>query len=348
MKPSSSDSPGWKERDIENFQFRRIHPSLFMGTASDRYSGWVGQIYTRELYEGRIRARTHRVGPNSFREEVLPVESVDEYFQHFGVLEIDYTFYDTLLCARGNPTATHRILGEYRQRLSGEDALVLKVPRLIFARKIMQAGKLLPNPLYLDPEAFVRRFYEPACRLLGNHLRGMVFEQEYQRASDRASVDRFIEELDNFFRSIPRDDRYHIEVRTPRYLVSPVFSLFLTHGIGQVLSHWTWLPPLSKQWDLSGRRGSNRGGQVVLRLMTPRGMRYEQAYARAQPFDKLVPGMLQPDMIEDTVRIIRDGLDRGLRVHVIVNNRAGGNAPRIARRIARLFLVREKERTPEA
>jgi len=287
------------------------------------------------------------VGSRSFREEVLPVDSVDEYFQHFGVLEIDYTFYDTLLDVHGEPTATHRILGEYRQRLTGEDALVLKVPRVVVARRILQAGEFLPNPLYLDPEAFVRRFYKPACLLLGNHLEGMVFEQEYQRASDRASVDRFLAELDGFFRSVPRDERYHIELRTSGYLIPPVFSLFETHGIGQVLSHWTWLPPLSKQWALSGARGSNSGGRLLLRLMTPRGMRYEEAYARAHPFDKLIPGMLQPGMIEDTVRIMRDGLDRELRVYVIVNNRAGGNAPRIAQQIARRFLTREKERAPE-
>jgi hypothetical protein len=72
--------------------------------------------------------------------------------------------------------------------------------------------------------------------------------------------------------------------------------------------------------------------------MTPAGTRYEEAYARAHPFDKLVEGMLQPRMIDDTVEIMRAGIGRGARIHVIVNNRAGGNAPLIARTLASRFL----------
>jgi hypothetical protein len=45
-------------RSIEKFQFRNLHPKILMGTASDRYAGWIGQIYTKERYEGRISRRT--------------------------------------------------------------------------------------------------------------------------------------------------------------------------------------------------------------------------------------------------------------------------------------------------
>ncbi len=31
-----------------------------------------------------------------------------------------------------------------------------------------------------------------------------------------------------------------------------------------------------------------------MRLMTPHGMRYEEAYARAFPFDRLVDGLASP------------------------------------------------------
>jgi len=73
--------------DIENFQFRGLHPNVFLGTASDRYAGWLGQIYSEKLYGDRIARRKKTVGGKSFVEEVLPVESVKEYFQHFRVLE---------------------------------------------------------------------------------------------------------------------------------------------------------------------------------------------------------------------------------------------------------------------
>jgi len=34
--------------EIERFIFRNLHDNLFTGTASDRYAGWLGQIYSEE------------------------------------------------------------------------------------------------------------------------------------------------------------------------------------------------------------------------------------------------------------------------------------------------------------
>ena len=46
------------KQEIERFKFRNLAPNILLGTASDRYAGWIGQIYTRERYEGRINSRT--------------------------------------------------------------------------------------------------------------------------------------------------------------------------------------------------------------------------------------------------------------------------------------------------
>jgi hypothetical protein len=48
--------------------------------------------------------------------------------------------------------------------------------------------------------------------------------------------------------------------------------------------------------------------------------------------------MLQSEMLLDTVEIMKQGVGEGLTVNVIVNNRAGGNAPMIAKMIAEKFL----------
>jgi len=50
--------------------------------------------------------------------------------------------------------------------------------------------------------------------------------------------------LDKFFSQIPQDSRYHLELRTDLYLRDQIFEILAKHGVGQVLSHWTWLPPL--------------------------------------------------------------------------------------------------------
>lgn len=324
--------------DIEKFLFRHLHPQVKLGTASDRYAGWLGQVYSQERYRSRLRRRTKVVGNQTFTETVLPVESVAEYFGHFPVLEIDFTFYRLLRDPDGRPTSTFQNLKAYQQHLREDDALLLKVPRLVTTPKLRRDRQYQNNPAYLNAEVFVRQFYEPAMELLGPALIGFIFEQEYLRRQDRPPVAEMAAALDAFFREIPRDSRYHLELRTELYLREPIFEVLERHGVGQVLSHWTWLPPLRKQLAKAGGRFFNAGSQSVIRLLTPLGMDYEESYVQAFPFDKLVESLLRPEMLLETVALLMQAVNQGVGMNVIINNRAGGNAPRLAQMVAWKFL----------
>jgi hypothetical protein len=326
--------------DLQNFYFRGLHPRVFLGTASDRYAGWLGQIYSEERYTDKISRRKKTLGKKSFVEEVLPVDSVEEYFQHFPVLELDFTFYRLLLEEDGKPTPNYHVLQKYRQYLKEDDNVILKVPQAICAQKLWRGGKFVENNSYLNQDIFTRQFYDPAITILGPFLTGLIFEQEYQRKKDRSSPKEVAADLDVFFEEIPKDNRYHLELRTESYLDAPVFEVMDKHGVGQILSHWTWLPSLGKQFYKSGRRFFNSGGQSIIRLMTPRGARYEEAYAQAHPFNKLVPSMLHPSMVEDTAELMWEAIDDNIRINIIVNNRAGGNAPLVGQQIGLRFLER--------
>ena len=72
--------------------------------------------------------------------------------------------------------------------------------------------------------------------------------------------------------------------------------------------------------------------------MTPIGLRYEDAYAQAFPFNKLVEGMMQNEMVEETTELMGKGIKQGIKINVIINNRAGGNAPMIAQQVTKRFL----------
>ncbi len=324
--------------NIKEFKFRGLHPNVLVGTASDRYAGWLGQIYSEQRVANRITRRKKTVGGASFVEEVLPVESVEEYFLHFRVLELDFTFYRLLLEENGEPTQNYHVLQKYSQHLQEGDNLILKVPQVICAQKIYRRGQFIENEGYLNNEIFRRQFYEPAVEILGSALTGLIFEQEYQRKKDRVSPEAVANALDTFFEEIPKDNRYHLELRTEPYLSSPVFTVLEKHGVGQVLSHWTWLPSLGKQFSKSGQRFLNSGGQSIVRLMTPRGARYEEAYAKAHPFDSLVDEMLNPNMVRETAELMWTAIDHDVRINIIVNNRAGGNAPLVSQQIAERFL----------
>jgi hypothetical protein len=78
--------------------------------------------------------------------------------------------------------------------------------------------------------------------------------------------------------------------------------------------------------------------------MTPLKMSYEESYAKAFPFDKLVPGMLDPEMIEDMAKIINEDIKDKGQVNLIINNPAEGSAPLISEKIAdRLHLQRQQD-----
>jgi uncharacterized protein YecE (DUF72 family) len=268
---------------------------------------------------------------------------VEEYFEHFSVLELDFTFYSLLLDGHSNPTPTLRVLETYCKHLKDSDRIVLKVPQTIFARKLWREGKFSENPGYLNAEIFTQGFYKPAVKFLGTSCQGFIFEQEYQAKKERPSADHFVSALDRFLGQIPEDDRYHVEVRTEAFLTETYFELLEKRGIGQVLSHWTWLPPLRKQLSRASGRFFNAGKQAIVRLMTPIGMRYEEAYLKAFPFDRMVEGMMSPRMPEETAEIMNEAIRQGVQANVIINNRAGGNAPLIAQKVAEKLMQTSKQ-----
>jgi len=201
-----------------------------------------------------------------------------------------------------------------------------------------RGDQYLENEAYLNPKIFTEQFYKPAVNLLGSYLTGFIFEQEYQRQKDRTPVNEMARDLDRFFQAVPKDTRYHLELRTDLYLRDQIFEVLERYGVGQVLSHWTWLPPLRKQLAKASGRFFNAQNECVIRLMTPLNMRYEDAYAKAYPLDRLVEGMLQPEMVRETVEIVKTAIEKGVLVNLIINNRAGGNAPLIAKEIAEKFV----------
>ena len=84
------------------------------------------------------------------------------------------------------------------------------------------------------------------------------------------------------------------------------------------------LPPLRQQFAKVKMGFFNSGKQAVIRLITPLRMSNEESYAKAYPFDKLVRGMLDPEMIEDTVKIVNEAIKDKIQVNLIIKNRAGG------------------------
>jgi uncharacterized protein YecE (DUF72 family) len=317
----------------KQYIFKDIHHRINFGTASDRYASWFGQIYNKDY---KISSRTKSLGKQKFKEEVLEIKCVEEYFDHFNFLEIDFTFYNTLFNEKDEPTNIYHTLNQYNRYIPDDGKVIIKVPQLICARKTYQReeGKRVfkKNEFYHNTDLFKNQFYEPVCTLLGKKILAFIFEYEYQRKNDCPTPEMNIMDQQQFFENIPTDDRYHIEERTDRLKTPAYFQYLMDRNIGNVFSHWTYLPNLATQIKQAGEFTSQ---DVIIRLLTPLAMNYKQTYIRYQPFKKLVDEL--PKMYEDTLNLIIQAIQHETDVYVVANNRAGGNAPKIAQKIADLL-----------
>ncbi len=341
-----------RRKRIEELDFRRFSDHLRFGTASDRYAGWIGQIYPSSL-EQHVQTRSKRLGGRSFQEGVLPVASVRHYFEHFDVLELDFTFYNPLRTRDGEPTPTFFVLQQYAEASPDHARFLVKTPQTYFARKLRRStgGKAhyFENPDYLDAASYQTQFLAPASEILGERLAGIIFEQEYQRVSESPPPEINVSQLDGFFEQIPSEIQSHIELRSEHLLTPEYFNWLGRRGIGFVFSHWTWLPPIRDQWKLCGGTFTARNREAILRLLTPLKVRYADAYAQAHPFDAPLPELTDSDggrrMVLDATALAFQALDQKALLNVIANNRAWGNAPMLARTIAERILQEEEKRS---
>lgn len=333
---------------VDEYNFRDLHRNVRFGTASDRYGGWIGQIYPAEKYSSRISTRSRTLGGETFTERRVPIESVRHYFEHFDVLEIDFTFYRPLLEDDGERSSNYFVLSKYADHAPSDAAFLLKAPQKFFARSIRRNGDFVDNPGFLDAPTYVETFHEPALEILGERLDGVIFQQEYQPVGDSPSPDANVDQLDDFFADLPPNVQSHVELRSEHLLSDTYFDWLATRQLGYVFSHWTWLPPIREQWSMTGEQFTAADGQAVTRLLTPRNMKYAEAYAKAHPFDEPTPELSDSeqahDMVLDATALTFRADSQNTVLNVIANNRAWGNAPDLNRTIAHRILDEEERR----
>lgn len=335
-----------RRAEADRYDLRRVHPALRFGSMSDRYAAWIGQVYPRDVWAGEVSTRKKTVGGQSYEERLLPTASVDDYFEHFGVLEIDFTYYRPLVEETGTPSQTLFTLEHYAEASPHNARFLLKAPQQFVARRLRRKvdGRwaYVDNPEYLDPEAFTRRFLVPAQQRLGVKLAGVILEQPYQRARESPPPDEFVAEWDRFIAAVPNDAAYHLEVRSSHLLTPAYLEWLANREVGFCFSHWQWLPPIIDQWRLVGERFTSASGSAVLRLVQPRDMDYATSWRLAYPFEGPAAGLSDTRearrMIDEATALMYQAIAAGVTLDVVGNNRAWGNTPDLARTLAHRFL----------
>ena len=280
-------------------------PDIRFGTSSWAYEGWQGLVYQKKYAKSRFSQDT-LAEYSAYAISGQPL---------FGTVGIDHSFY--------RPASAKQLV-HYAEQVPDDFRFCSKVWEDItipnyanLPRYGVKAGK--PNPRFLDADAFRDLVLSPAQEGLGKKLGPFIFE--FQRWGIEPEL--LLDKLDRFFAQMPTNAQYATEVRNPALLGPRYRDILRAHGIAHVYNHWTAMPPLSDQHRLL--EGQFTAAHVVMRLLTPLGLKYESAVERYKPYDRIVQP--QPKMRTDTVALVQQAAAAGKSTYVLVNNRSEGCSP---------------------
>jgi len=284
------------------------------GTSSWHFPGWDGLVYG-----ARHPADT------------LSRHGLRAYAQHplMRTVSLDRAFYRPL------DARTYRTLAD---QVGPSFRFVVKAPALVTDASLRAAGDGRPegpNPRFLDPEAATTLALQPAVEGLGERLGVLVFQLSPLTAPWLANqAERLLQRLEALWArlmpEVPAGTVLALEVRDPALLRPPLARQLKRHGVRYVLGLHDRMPPIEGQLDMLRALWP---GDLVCRWNLQRGLRYEAARERFEPFNRLQA----PDLATRAVlaQLVAATLRAGHRAFVTINNKAEGSAPLSVAELAR-------------
>ena len=306
--------PGFDQPDPPP-QASRLGPKLrslaergvYFGGSSWKYEGWLGSIYSNDLYVTRGR----------FSKKKFDDECLSEYTRTFSTVCGDFAFYQF-----PSDAFWARLFAEvpdvFRFGLKvPEDITVAFWPR--HARYGAKAGE--PNTHFLDAETFTRLFARP-LEPYRDKLGPLIFEFGTFNRSTFATPFDFLARLDPFLRALPDGFLYAIEIRNPEFLIPEYLDLLHERGVSHVFNAWTRMPLVEEQIQLEDAFTADF---IVSRALLTKGRSYEQAVASFEPYERT-------QQVDESTRrgvgqLAREALKRKCPAYLFVNNRLEGHAP---------------------
>lgn len=174
---------------------------------------------------------------------------------------------------------------------------------------------------------------QPSVEGLGDRLGTLLFQLPPLPGNAFGTPGRFAEKLHRFLedlpKSLPPGAFYAVELRTPALLTDIYLDALKDVGAAHCYNAWPGMPPLADQLT---RIPLDHGPAVVVRWMLQRGLTYQQAADRFEPFTELAAP--DPGTRDSVATLLLDAICIERDAFVIINNKAEGSSPWSIRSLA--------------
>jgi uncharacterized protein YecE (DUF72 family) len=281
------------------------------GTSSWSFPGWQGLVYSQK------RAASW-----------LAREGLREYARHplLTTVGVDRSYYAPV------PDEDFR---RYAEQLPDGFPCCCKAPGLVTSPVGLERGRAEANPEFLSADRFVADLIDPVARSFAGHAGPFIlqFPPMLRRSGIAPTV--FLEGLDKFLDSLPREFQYAVEVRDRALLSDAYVRVLEANGAAHVYNSWTAMP---MPGDQAAVVPVGKMPFVMVRLLLRPGATYEEQREAFAPFDRI------PEPHEEVrgqvVDLVGQAVARAIPAYVLVNNKAEGSSPLTIEAIASRLAAR--------
>jgi uncharacterized protein YecE (DUF72 family) len=247
-----------------------------------------------------------------------PADFLSLYTRHFDTVEVDATYYAI-------PSA--RMVEGWADKTPDGFLLSAKFPR-----SIVHGGEearpdpsrvLLPDAVGDDRDRFLA-----VMRRLGPRLGPLVLQFPYFGKEAFPSLGSFLERLDPFLASLPKDLAYGVEVRNRAWVAPALREVVARHGAAMVLVDQAWMPHGDEE---ETRMDPVTGASAYVRLLGDRA----EIEKLTKKWDREV--IDRSDRLRRWAAFLARLSRRGVRTLVYVNNHYAGHGPTTARKLRELY-----------
>ncbi|MGO8693453.1 MAG: DUF72 domain-containing protein [Rectinemataceae bacterium] len=277
---------------------------LRIGTCSWKYPSWAGLVYS---------------SPE-------PVNYLGEYARKYQTVEVDQWFWS--LGKESAALPRREVVAEYDASTPADFRFTVKCPNaLTLTHHPGRKGeKFRMNDSFLDPDLFLR-FVDSLSPLVPK-IGLLILQFPYLNRETVPSKEAFFDRLGAFFRALPADLPYAVELRNPKWIDATWFDLLRELKVAPVFLQGYWMDDTTTTID---RFADGLGPRVCIRLHGEDREGMEEH--SGESWDRII----RPK--DSELRRVAVSITKifGREIYINVNNHYEGSAPLTIERLEALL-----------